>query len=91
MDVNKCKLKHFMTSFIIALLISFVIFMPIFLKPAIHNITYDELLDIQGVSDVKAELMLSYIKANKDVVADDLIGICGVGDVLIERIKKDFR
>jgi len=60
-------------------------------EPSIHNVTYDELTDIVGIGEVKANLILSYLETNKDCTIDDLDDIKGIGPTLVERLEKKFR
>jgi len=60
-------------------------------EPSIHNVTYDELTDVVGIGPIKANRILSYLETNKEAVIDDLDDINGIGDILIERLEKEFR
>lgn len=60
-------------------------------EPDIHNATYKELVAIQGIGDIKAHRILSYLESNKEAEIDDLDDINGIGPTLIERLEKEFR
>jgi DNA uptake protein ComE-like DNA-binding protein len=64
---------------------------PILNKPVLHNATYKELTEITGIGDIKAELILSYIKTNKECDIGDLDDINGIGDILVDRIDEAYR
>lgn len=58
---------------------------------SIHTATYEELTEITGIGDIKAERILSYLESNKEAAIDDLDDINGIGDILIDRLSKEFR
>lgn len=85
------NLKRTYLMVVIISLVVIMLILPFVYRSDIHNATYTELCDIQGIGEVKASLILSYLKLNKDADTNDLEQINGIGDTLVKRLKKDYR
>ena len=59
-------------------------------EPDIHQATYKELVEITGIGEHKANLILSYLESNKEAEISDLDDIKGIGSILVERIEKVY-
>lgn len=60
-------------------------------KPSIHRATYHDILEIQGIGEIKAELIVNYLDHHKNACIDDLQRINGIGETLISRLEKHWR
>ncbi len=83
--LNKCYLPFIVTLISVSLMLGIV-----FYKPSINTVTYFELVEIEGIGDVKANRILDYVKMN-DCEVEELILVDGIGDKLIDKLSKDFR
>ena len=91
MGLTRDKIKNFAIGLFVALLISTIVATPNLTKKPLHEATYKELIEIQAVGEVKANLILSYIKQNPDCEIEDLEEIKGVSTIIIKRIEKCYR
>lgn len=82
---NKILWAAFVTAICIVLALSLTY------KPSITTATYEELVDIYGIGDAKAQDIIYYCDANKNATVEDLEYITGIGEdtvkVLGERWK----
>lgn len=54
----------------------------------INKATKDQLMEIKGIGEKKAELLIDYRKNNKIKNLDELTSIKGFGPKLVEELKK---
>ena len=81
---------------LLVLVITMLVLTPILLvccsKPDIRTATQDQLqAEILGIGEIKSELIVSYLESNKNATIEDLERIEGIGEVLIEKIKKRWK
>lgn len=79
---------------IIALLIILVLvtsFAFAFHKPNISTATYNELLDIHGIGEVRLQLIGDYISTHRNVKSEDLRVIEGIDDMVIEQLERKWK
>ena len=76
---------------IIALLIILLLILSFtfaFHKPNISTATYNELLDIHGIGEVRLQLIGDYINTHRNVKSEDLRAIEGIDDMIIEQLER---
>jgi len=59
-------------------------------QPNIHDATYEELQEINGIGEVLSLRIVSYLKLNKTATIDDLSDIYGIGVKRLELIKEVY-
>ena len=85
----ECK-KDFII--IVVLIILFAITTSIMIyNPDIHNVNVNEIHQVYNVGDKLSYEIAKYVKENPDCAIDDLVVIDGIGPVIIESIKKEYR
>ncbi len=60
-------------------------------KPPLNTITYENLLEIDGIGEVLASRILIYLEDNKNATTDDLINVNGIGEIKLKRLKGKYR
>ena len=59
-------------------------------KPSIHEATYDDLVNINGIGDILANRVLSYLSYNEYIEIQDLTDIPGIGEGKIDLIRRYY-
>ena len=75
---------------IILILIIALIFGVMIYRPSVHNATYEELVEINGIGDTLAIRVLSYLDSNKTCCIEDLDDVKGIGEGKLELIKRKY-
>ena len=60
-------------------------------KPSIHNVTYEELTEIDDIGGHYALAILTYLNDHENATVDDLDSIHGISDIRVENIKEKFK
>ena len=85
----ECK-KDFII--IVVLIILFAITTSIMIyNPDIHNVNVNEIHQVYNIGDKLSCKIVKYVKENPDCTINDLVVIDGIGPVIIESIKKEYR
>ena len=84
------KIKYFIITLLITVLVIAPVFCIVFNKDSIHESTYEELVEINGIGDTLAIRVLSYLDSNKTCCIEDLDDIKGIGEGKLELIKRKY-
>ena len=60
-------------------------------KPNIHEATICELLKLDGIGEVLAERILSYLEVNPEATIEELINVRGIGEEKLKLLKGEYR
>ena len=60
------------------------------IKEDVHLAVQEELVEIDGIGEVLAERVLTYLKCNKECTVDDLVRVKGIGEQRLKEIKKHY-
>ena len=60
-------------------------------RQPIETVTYFELVEIEGIGDVKANRILDYVKGTENVEVEELLLLDGIGDKLVDKLSKAYR
>ncbi len=74
---------------IFALLIGTITFIAID-KPDIHEATIEELIEIDGIGEVLASRVISYLEVNKNATIDDIEDVRGIGAIKLRKIRGKY-
>ena len=77
--------------FIVVMAIMFsLLFVVLQGQPSIHEVTIEELQEIDGIGEVLSLRIVSYLKVNKTASIDDLDDIKGIGEGKLKLLKGEF-
>ena len=86
--------KRLIKSYIIILIIVIILASIggfIIYKPSVHDAEIHQLININGIGEVRAELIVTYLENNKTATIEDLERIDGIGCITLSKIRKRWR
>lgn len=88
--MKKKILKTYALILIIVVIVCGIVFLS-FNKPSITQATYEELTEVYGIGDTRAQDIIYYCDANKNASVGDLDYITGIGDKTVDILKERWK
>ena len=85
------KLKIVVVSALLTIILMLSVCYVFTSKPSITQATYQELVDMPYIGEVKAEVIVNYCKDNKNAHIDDLVVLNGISDDTVKVLRERWK